>query len=264
MRSVDRRGGQNAVDADAALEAIADLAGELGQTPTRVEMLEMGEYSETPYRRIFGSWNEAVRAAGLEPHQDGGTFEVECKHCGEIRERLVSQCTNQEHHFCSQGCLHRWRSETFNGTTHPLYERVSVSCDSCGDVIQRIPAVVEDRENHFCDSECYAEWCSTSRVAENHPCWRGGGRYYYGPKWLQKRAERVELDGYRCQECGITQAEHYEEHGRDLSVHHQKPVSEFYDDLSDSEDYPDFEVMNALDNLLTLCFDCHRSTFSTR
>lgn len=261
MRSVDHRGGQNAIDPDAALEAIVDLAGELGKTPTRNEMEEIGEYSEAPYRRLFGSWREAVRAAGFDPHQDGETFQVSCEHCGEILERLVSQCTEQEHHFCSRACLYKWRRETFTGEAHPLYDRVTVACDSCGDDILRIPAVVDDREHNFCGPECYAEWCSDHRVAENHPCWKGGGKYYYGPNWLQRRAERVELDDCRCQECGIGQAAHYEEHSRDLSVHHRKPVSEFYEELADGEEFPDFGVMNSLDNLLTLCFDCHRATY---
>jgi hypothetical protein len=43
------------------------LAGELGRTPTSRDMQEQGGHVPATYSRIFGSWNEAVEAAGLEP-----------------------------------------------------------------------------------------------------------------------------------------------------------------------------------------------------
>lgn len=48
---------------------ILDLANELGRTPTSREMDTMGGCTSDPAGRLFGSWNAAVRAVGLEPTQ---------------------------------------------------------------------------------------------------------------------------------------------------------------------------------------------------
>ena len=47
------------------------LADELGRLPTVREMNELGEYSHMPYVQRYGSWTEAVEAAGLEPNNPG-------------------------------------------------------------------------------------------------------------------------------------------------------------------------------------------------
>jgi hypothetical protein len=52
---------------------IADLlafAEELGETPTRTQMNERGPHSQTPYYTEFGSWNDALRSAGLTTNHE--------------------------------------------------------------------------------------------------------------------------------------------------------------------------------------------------
>lgn len=49
------------------LEALRALTDALGHVPTRSEMTEHGRVSGDALSYEFGSWNEAVRAAGLEP-----------------------------------------------------------------------------------------------------------------------------------------------------------------------------------------------------
>jgi hypothetical protein len=51
------------------LEAIRSLEGEVGRTPIRSDMNKMGEFSGSVYRHRFGSWNDAIIAAGLDPHK---------------------------------------------------------------------------------------------------------------------------------------------------------------------------------------------------
>lgn len=53
---------------DELVNAVANLADELGYTPTREDMEELGPHWASPYYRVFESWNEALRAADLEPH----------------------------------------------------------------------------------------------------------------------------------------------------------------------------------------------------
>lgn len=49
------------------LTALQSLATDLGRPPTRNEMESQGRYSATPYYRVFGSWPDALEAAGLTP-----------------------------------------------------------------------------------------------------------------------------------------------------------------------------------------------------
>jgi DNA-directed RNA polymerase specialized sigma subunit len=49
------------------LSSLQDLADELGKTPSSQEMEDQGKWSEPTYRNAFGSWNSALREAGLEP-----------------------------------------------------------------------------------------------------------------------------------------------------------------------------------------------------
>lgn len=50
------------------LQAIRDLNNQTRKTPpTKAQMNEFGEHSSRTYQLRFGSWNEAVAAAGFDP-----------------------------------------------------------------------------------------------------------------------------------------------------------------------------------------------------
>ncbi len=72
----------------------------------------------------------------------------------------------------------------------------------------------------------------------------------YGPDW-EKIRERVRArDGFRCQVCGR------EEAGRQHDVHHKVPFRSFRDEAGRVLR----ERANQLDNLVTLCPECHKKT----
>jgi len=48
-------------------ESLHALADELGRTPTSKEMRKDGAHSDRTYMRRFGSWNDALEAADLDP-----------------------------------------------------------------------------------------------------------------------------------------------------------------------------------------------------
>ena len=54
---------------------IADIntvAETLGRSPTSGEHRDRGEYAVKHMQNTFGSWNEALKAAGYEPHFEKG------------------------------------------------------------------------------------------------------------------------------------------------------------------------------------------------
>ncbi|WP_435186914.1 homing endonuclease associated repeat-containing protein [Halobellus sp. EA9] len=259
----DMRGGNNQIPPEDLLDELQRLGKELEKTPTREEMEEQGAYAENPYRREFGSWSEALLAAGYSYDElnrpsthVAKRVSVECTVCGKTQQRLQSDLAGKQNVFCSRDCLHTWRSEEFTGDSHPLTDRIEVECEWCGDTLDRKPSVVERRTYHFCCYDCMGEWRSEYRAGEDAPAWEGGGELYRGPNWLKQRKRAVERDNRTCQRCGCTEEDHFEKYGRELSVHHLTPVREFYREAGNEE--PDFAEVNALENLVTLCVACHR------
>lgn len=53
------------VGREALIEALRNLAMDLGRPPSQLDMNDRGEYSPTPYYTEFGSWREALDAAGV-------------------------------------------------------------------------------------------------------------------------------------------------------------------------------------------------------
>lgn len=53
------------------LEELLRLSEEVDGTPTTRQMGSRGRYSVGPYRRVFGSWTEALEAAGMSAPQAG-------------------------------------------------------------------------------------------------------------------------------------------------------------------------------------------------
>lgn len=253
----DLRGGHNKVSREELLAALHALADELGRVPRRDEMNAQGDYSGSAYRREFGGWNDALRAAGYTPTHE---FDIEretytCESCGCEVRRLPSDVEDNEYVFCDYDCMGEFK-KTISGEDHHQYNQVTVECSQCGSALTRKPAVVDERERFFCNYDCYGQWCSENRTGENHPRFKGGGEFYYGPNFQAQRRKALERDDYECQRCGQSDGAPGNELNRELSVHHIKPVREFY---AEAEGSPDWEELNSLDNLVALCQPCHRA-----
>jgi len=86
-----------------------------------------------------------------------------------------------------------------------------------------------------------------SQPGELHHRWQGGYDPYYGDNWHRQRRRALNRDGNKCQSCEIGSEKHRKKHGAGLDVHHIVPLREF--------DAP--ERANRLENLITLCRNCH-------
>ena len=72
----------------------------------------------------------------------------------------------------------------------------------------------------------------------------------YGPNWRQQRDAARARDGYRCRQCGAP-----ERPDREHDVHHLRPFRAFGYVPGENTAYLE---ANSLDNLITLCHDCHQ------
>lgn len=132
---------------------------------------------------------------------------------------------------------------------HPLKEQQEMSYNYCGKEMFVIPARYNSAENIYCNVDCMAKHYSQLYTGENSPTWTGGKSHYTGG-WLHAREEARKRDNYTCAICGITE----KEFGQELSVHHIKKYKDFDDKYE----------ANLLNNLISLCENCHRFVHSNK
>jgi len=166
----------------------------------------------------------------------GKRIEVICAFCGKtfISPDGSNWNTHSQQRFCSEEC--KGKGIAKERGLH-VRKKTKFICKHCSKPFTRLARI--DREYRFCSRDCF--W-STNR-GPNHHCWQGGTDRYYGPNWDQQRLKTLERDSYACQECGISE--------EGLNIHHIVPRSEFGQD---------WEAMNDLSNLTTLCASCHART----
>lgn len=71
----------------------------------------------------------------------------------------------------------------------------------------------------------------------------------YGQGWARVRKQALERDGYRCRVCQKSKSDI----GRNPDVHHIVPLRTFIE-----SDKHEKEDAHTLDNVVSLCVDCHR------
>ena len=81
------------------------------------------------------------------------------------------------------------------------------------------------------------------RTGIKHHLWRGGKIWWRGAEWDTLKRRIVERDGFKCQDCGMTEEQNLEKSKQPLHVHHLNPYRDSHD--------------NSPSNLITLCVSCH-------
>ncbi|MBX0296841.1 homing endonuclease associated repeat-containing protein [Haloarcula nitratireducens] len=217
---------QHRVSKDALIDEIRRLATEDGTPPTAADMRSEGEFTVTIAQNRFGSWNEALEAAGYDPNprhriSDAELLEEIHRLADELGKIPTAQEMKDHGEFSHRPYFTRW--EGWQAAIRAAgYE----------------PVGRPDGPNHH-------NW----KEQPVHK-WRE-----YGDNWDEQRQKALERDDYTCQTpgCEWTQEAHLETFTRGLHVHHIRPLSAFGDDESEV----DFEQANRLDNLVTVCAEHH-------
>ncbi|PHQ38531.1 endonuclease [Halorubrum persicum] len=205
---------------------INTIAETLGRPPTSIEHRDRGEYVVKHMQNTFGSWNEALEAAGYEPHCEKGISKTkliqEIHNVVELLGRVPTDGEIDEHGQFSSKCYYRRWDGWEAAVREAGYEPVS--------------------------SASGARNCNWKENPAHE--WRD-----YGENWKDQRKKALKRDGFGCQTpgCARSQADHQVEFGTGLHIHHIRPLSSF----SDNGETVDFERVNRLENLVTVCVKHH-------
>lgn len=158
---------------------------------------------------------------GITPCQ----ITLTCAECGKSFDALKSRLKHGRGKHCSPECQYKSNSQK-------LRKDVSLECFGCGKTFVRPPS--RKAKSRYCSRPCR----DANRIGEKHPQYLGGPTAKRGPNWAAQRRAALKRDNQTCQHCG--------ELG--LSVHHVKPFRIF----------SDYREANCLENLISLCWPCHR------
>jgi predicted HNH restriction endonuclease len=197
------------------LSELNRLAEELDRSPKRRDMREFGKYSGGVYWKRFGSWNDALREAGLDIIYLEEVSREELIHeIQEISEELDKVPTQADLLQRTQYSIH-WYRKKF---------------ESLGEAFRE---AIPDR---------YGERLLDLFYHSDLPV---------GDNWKEQRTKALERDGFQCVRCGLSREEHRQKTGFDLHVHHRKPRKRFY--KSPDKDIEDANKLENLITLCSSC-----------
>lgn len=168
-----------------------------------------------------------------------------CDYCGKKTKRLTKDFNDAEHnHFCSRECWREWLRANPPACGAARRNRITSACKECGATIEFTPSQLNFKGyGTFCSRACTGRWYAREKYGER--ALRHRKRQSYGPGWKPQRRKARERDNYTCQRCGIGE----DELGRQLAVHHIKPLRKFTGENR--------RAAHDLDNLICLCQHCH-------
>lgn len=221
----DEREFDNVYSDEGLLADLREVAEIVGYPPSRSEYNEHGQYSYATFEKRFGSWTSAIENAGLDSSDTDKLRRISDSQLLEELSRLAEECGRSP-----------WAQLMTDQGRYgvSIYNRRFGSWNSALE-------------------EAGLEPNPYSPTGPDNPNWRGGRDRNLGANWESQRRKARRRDGFECLRCGITEKEHKETVGTELSVHHRIPRREFRGD----DGVLDFEAANQLENLITLCASCH-------
>ncbi len=261
---------------------LEEVAEQLGYIPSISEYEEVGEFTQNPFYRAFGSWTAAIEEANLDgyekPSGSGGGHNrlpddqliADLQRVVEIVGEPLARPDYEEHGDHStttiQSRFGSWPEALEVAGIESCYDPVWP--EDIGDLVNEMcrlaevldrPPFTDDMDEHgefnaHAYKQSFGSWSEALRTCGFPPRYRGGTmtplaqtHSRYGSNWQRERQRAVERDRYRCQDCGMKQREHVDKYGKRLDVHHIIPISEF--ETPENANFPE--------NLITLCRECH-------
>lgn len=250
-----------------------------GETPTQKDIRKHGKISSGTYQYRFGTWNEALVEANFElrRHRDYSKKDL----LDEIKRISNQFCNNNTPTANDMTKYGKYSTNSylrnFNSWNHALklcgfdLNHREVTDEEIINDIKRVGCIVDDdptlseieKYGKYSNSLYKSRWGTwnnalkesgfepnslwkNSPTGEDHPHWRNGGEDNYGKNWRRQRRKALERDGWECRVTGKA----VEDIGMNLHVHHIKPRRKWDIEM-------DYQEMNSLDNLITLCASIH-------
>ncbi|WP_317176023.1 homing endonuclease associated repeat-containing protein [Halomontanus rarus] len=245
------------------------IHNQLDRSPTKEEFAEMACYSAEPYKRTFGSWNDALRDTGLPMNKrDKIPKEDLIDELTRVAEKLGETPTREQMKRFSRfyPTIYSKRFESWNEAVQEAglepviqlnigYDELLKHLENLIDDLGHVPTKEELHKYGDYSEQPYrstfGSWNDAIRELGYQPRHLWGESEedyrYYGANWPHQRDKRIEVDQYECRNCGCSQNEHYNKYEQDLHVHHINKFNKF-----DSH-----QKANRLENLITLCRNCH-------
>lgn len=175
-------------------------------------------------RRCMGKWYSINRIGEKSANWHGGNV-IKCFLCG--KSFKTNPYLKGIAKFCSKKCYGKWFSINKRGKNNSHYQDIMKNCIVCNKGYR----VIKSRENtaKFCSRECKKK----HYTGKNHYNWQGG---YTGHIQKKLRDRLLKRDSHQCILCW---------NKNELNIHHIYPKGK----------YP--ELFYYMDNIVTLCYDCH-------
>jgi DNA-binding protein H-NS len=270
------------ISREALIEELLRLAEKLEKSPGKREMDEVGKYSYTAYRNEFGTWNEALLEAGLEPNTKEIPREDLLQALEDLAENLerIPRANDMRHKGRHSPTAYRNEFGGWNDALRAAGFRLNLEYDiddmkllaEIDRLADEVPPTSEEmrEKGDYCIStyvRAFGSWNNALREAGYEPHveretdrdeGNGGrkvdGRDRYGSNWKKKSYDIRDSDG-ECLICGKTQSD-LEKYNESLQVHHITTDDRLRENGRENRDDEE-ETKPRPAKLVTLCPEHH-------
>ena len=160
------------------IAALQALANELGRSPSFEDMRNSGKYGAATYLYRFGSWNQALRAAGLQPRLDSSdqipdrNLIIELRRLagelGHIPQRKEMENAGEYSGMTYYNRFGSWKESLsvagFSEKSAPEEAYLAAHCFTCAREINRPISDLTGSKSVFCDDRCRYIWEEKERI----------------------------------------------------------------------------------------------------